>query len=478
MQINQGGLMSSNSIQKRTLSEKFIHFCNKWTPSTMVVAYIMTAIAVILVLVLTDTPFVSFTRGQQSVVWAWSRGLWSLLELGMQMSLILITGSVLASSPPVRKFLSKIAAKPNNMGQAVLLVLAVVPILNWFHFGLGIMVGIQFGRMIIFAAKKKGYKIHLPMFVTMLYAVGITGIGISQIAPAMSAVPGALKTLFQDESVKAMIPNVVPLAQSAFLIQNIISCIIVLFVVFFLIWILRPKKLDDYEEAPDQLIAEIEAQSKIGTEKVKGELPAEKLDNSVLPSLIMGAFALTALVVYYGTGGRPDLNGFNFTMITLCILLCGSTNQFIKTVQASIGSIWGIVIQFPFYAGIFGLIAFTGLNQVIVDFFMGFATKENWPFLAYVYTSIVNFAVPNGVAKFPIVAPYTVEVAARLGVPIGVMMNSYVAGDIVTNGFIPFWALPYLAMFKLDFKKIFPYVIFASIGAYIIYSVFFLFLYH
>jgi short-chain fatty acids transporter len=316
------------------------------------------------------------------------------------------------------------------------------------------------------------------MFVAMLYGCGITGIGISQIAPAMSAVPNALRnTFFRGSEIFDKIPEVVPLSESAFLLPNIISCILVMLIVFFLIWVLRPKSTDNYEEGSDALIAEIEAQSKIGVEKIQATLPSEKLDNSKITSYLMGAFALIALVVYFGSGGRPDLNGFNFLMITLCILLSGTPNQFVKSVQASISSIWGIVIQFPFYAGIFGLIAYTGLNVVIVDFFMSFATARNWPFVAFVYTSILNFAVPNGVAKFPIVAPYTVEVAARLGVPIGIMMNSYVAGDIVTNGFIPFWALPYLAMFKLDFKKIFPYVILASFGAYVIYSIFFAFIY-
>jgi short-chain fatty acids transporter len=355
--------------------------------------------------------------------------------------------------------------------------MAIIPVLNWFHFGLGIMMGIQFGRMVIYAAKKKGYKLHTPLFVALLYACGITGIGISQIASIYGTIPGSLRRLVTNESVRSMIPETIPLSETAFMWQNILCCVITLFVVFGVIWLMRPKRDSEFMEASDALISEIEAQSKIGQEKTKGTAPSEIIDTSFASSLLMGIFGLVCVVRFMATGGRLDFNGFNFIMIILSVLLCGSPNQFIKSVQSAIGATWGIIIQFPFYAGIFGLIAYTGLNQVIVDFFMKFATQQNFPFISYAYTSIVNFAVPNGAAKFPIVAPYIVEVAARLGIPIGTIMNSYTAGDIVTNGFIPFWALPYLAMFKLDFKKILPYTVVGSTAVYIVFSIFFLFIY-
>jgi short-chain fatty acids transporter len=469
--------MSSATIEKKSFSEKFIHFCDKWTPNSMVVAYLLTAIVAILALVLTDTPFISFAKGQQSIVKAWTDGFWAFLELAIQVSLILITGSVIASSPPVRKFLRNLAMKPNNMGQAILLVMAVVPLFNWFHFGLGIMLGIHLGRMVLYAAKQKGYKIHTPLFVCLLYACGITGIGISQIGSIYGTIPGSLRRLVTDEAVRGKIPEVVSLGETAFLPINILCCVIVLFVVFGMAWIIRPKKDSEYLEASDALIAEIEAQSKLGQNQVKAVLPSEKIDNSLITSLVMGAFGLLCVARFMATGGRLDFNGFNFIMIIISVLLCGSPSQFIRSVQSAIGSTWGIIIQFPFYAGIFGLIAYTGLNVVLVNFFMAFATQRNFPFIAYVYTSIVNFAVPNGAAKFPIVAPYLIEVATRLNIPMGTIMNAYTCGDVSTNGFIPFWALPYLAMFKLDFKKILPYCAFASIGAYLVFSLFFLFVY-
>ena len=470
--------MSSDTVQKRTFSENFIRFFDRWTPNSMVIAYLLTAIVAILALVFTDTPFVTFQAGQSSVIGAWGEGFWALLDLAMQMSLILITGSLIATAPPVRKFLQKVAMRPNNMGQAVLLVMAIVPLINWFHFGLGIMLGIHLGRQIVLAAKVKGYKLHNPLFVALLYGTGITGIGISQIAPIFGASQNALRSLFRhNPEVQAMIPEVVPLAQSAFLVQNILMCIIVLVVVFGAIWLMRPRKESSIIEPSEALIAEIEAQNKMGMDRPNMTSPAEKIDNSIIPSLIIGIFGLIWVVRFFIVSGRLDFNNFNMVMIIIGLLVCGSPNQFIRGVQSAIGSTWGIIIQFPFYAGIFGLITYTGLNEVIVTFFMSFATAQNWPFISYVYTSIVNIAVPSGGPKFFIVAPYVLEVAARLNVDIGTMLVAYVAGDVSTNGFLPFWALPYLALFKLDFKKILPYTAIGSTAAYVIFTIFFLFIF-
>ena len=130
--------MSSDAVQKRTLSESFIRFFNRWMPNSMVIAFILTGIVVILAFVFTKTPFVNFLPNvpmaqiatgatANSVIEAWGLGFWSLLELAMQMSLILITGSVIAASPFVRLGLKKLASKPNNMGQAILLVMLIVP---------------------------------------------------------------------------------------------------------------------------------------------------------------------------------------------------------------------------------------------------------------------------------------------------------------------------------------------------------------
>jgi short-chain fatty acids transporter len=196
-------------------------------------------------------------------------------------------------------------------------------------------------------------------------------------------------------------------------------------------------------------------------------------------SLIIGIAGLIWIVKFVVTQGLNNIsiNNFNFIMLIFGVLLCGSPNQYIKCVQSSVGQTWGVIIQFPLYAGIFGLIVYTGLATVIVNFFMSFATTRNFPVICFIYSSILNMAVPSGGSKFIIEAPYIIDVAAKLNVNIGVILDAYTAGDQVTNVIQPFWALPFLAAFQIDFKKILPYTCVACAGAYIVYLIFYGFIF-
>ncbi|MCL2804960.1 MAG: TIGR00366 family protein [Treponema sp.] len=483
--------MSSNTLEKRSWMDGFIRFFNRWMPNSMVIAYVLTAVVVVLALVFTSTPFVNFKPNiplaqlnagvtANSVIEAWGAGFWSLLELAMQMSLILITGSVIAASPFVRMGLKKLASKPNNMGQAILLVMLTIPLFNWFHFGLGIMLGIHLGRHIIMAAREKGYKIHNPLFVAILYGCGITGIGISQIAPVFGNSTGLIKRVIfaaKPAEFLANVPDRVPYAETVFSLQNVILCIVALIVCFGAIYLIRPKKEENYVAPSNDLYEEIETQQKLYTQvRPKPTSVAEALDNSPIVNFIIGAFGIVWVVRFFAVDGQLNFNNFNMLMLVIALLLSGTPNAFIRMVQMSLGQTWGVIIQFPFYAGIFGIITYTGLNRVFVEFFMSFATQGNWPLLTYIYTSIVNIAVPNGAAKFMVVAPYAFEVAVENNVPLSKMILAYTAGDFSTNGFLPFWALPYLAMFKLDFKHILPYTAIGGSAVYIIFMLFFIFI--
>jgi short-chain fatty acids transporter len=306
----------------------------------------------------------------------------------------------------------------------------------------------------------------------------VAGIGISQAGPIYGATPNGLRALVS-EAVKPLIPEVIPLGESVLLPANLINCILLGVIVLFVCLAIRPKKDENIIVADDALIAEIEAQNKIGTEKPKISSPAEWIDNSLILSLVVGIAGLIWIIKFVATVGLGNIsiNNFNFILLFLGLLLCGSPNQFIKGVQSAVNATWGVIIQFPFYAGIFGIIAYTGLATVIVNFFMRFATTENFPWICYIYSSILNMAVPSGGSKFIIEAPYILEVATRLNIPIGKILLSYTAGDQTTNIIQPFWALPYLTMFHIDFKKILPFTVLACVAAYVVFSIFFIFVY-
>ena len=194
-------------------------------------------------------------------------------------------------------------------------------------------------------------------------------------------------------------------------------------------------------------------------EKPDRSSPAAWINSSPLLNIIIGGVGLIWSVRLIATSGivNISLNNFNFIMLMLCVLLCWTPNIFCKCCADAIGNIWGVVVQFPFYAGIFGLITQTGLNEVIVHAFTSISTKETFPLVAYVYSALLNIVVPSGGSKFVIEAPYIVQVCTELDVSIARIIDVYNFADLNTNIIQPFWGLAFLAMFRIDFKQIIPY---------------------
>lgn len=472
--------MTPKESTKDRLTEGFIRFFERWTPNSMVFAFLLTIIVAVLALIFTDTPLlISVPDGNLSLVDAWVKGFWNLLTFSMQMALIMITGSVVATAPPVKRALHRLAYLPNNAFSAVLLILIVTGVTYWIHWGVGMMFSINLGREILAASKDKGYKIHQPAFVALSYSTFAAGIGLSQAAPILGATPNALRDLVVSESAKAYIPETVPLTQTVLSPVNLLQCALIFAVVLVMAWLLYPKKDAQIVELSDELYQDVKKSAETKLERHKAISPADWINHSPLLNLVIGGFGLFWIIKLMLSGGFANisLDNINFILLILGVLLCRDPETFCSCVVNATASVWGIIIQFPFYAGIFGIIAYTGLSDVIVNFFMSFATKENFPMVAYIYSAILNMAVPSGGSKFAIEAPYILDICSRLDISVEKILLAYTFGDQTTNIIQPFWALPFLAMYKIDFKHILPFAFIVCIAAIIINCIFTGFIY-
>jgi short-chain fatty acids transporter len=160
---------------------------------------------------------------------------------------------------------------------------------------------------------------------------------------------------------------------------------------------------------------------------------------------------------------KIDLDMVNFTFLSLAILLHRTSANAIAAAEEAGGVLSGIVLQFPLYAGIYGIFQGTGLTQVVGDFFVRHASAETFPAVVYWYSGIVNYFVPSGGAKWTIEAPYILEAARGLGVPPAKMILAYAWGDMATDLIQPFWAIPLLAVAKMEFKDILGYLLLACV---------------
>jgi len=141
-------------------------------------------------------------------------------------------------------------------------------------------------------------------------------------------------------------------------------------------------------------------------------------------------------------------------------------------------TVFGVIIQFPFYAGIFGIINFSGLAKVLAGWFMAISTAETYPWVVFTYSAILNFFVPSGGSKFVIEAPYIMPAAQELGANINYVINAYTNGDLLTNLLQPFWALPILGAFRISFRDILPYGLIICLYGYLVISATYLLFMH
>lgn len=450
-----------------SFTQKFSKFCHRWVPDAMVFVLLLTVIVAILAIIVVKAPILKSTANQYSILDAWIEGFWKLLEFAMQMVLIMVTGFVVASTPPVKKSMAKIASIPKSQTSAILLIGIVSFVMWWIHWGFGMMAGILLGREVLAQSKGKNYKIHKKALVGITYSITCAAAGISIAAPLFAANPGFLKSLVS-EDIAHLVPNALPLSETVLLPTVIIQSLVLAAMSLIVVLLMAPKRDEDIEEISEEFRKEILGMD--NTVKPIIETPADRINNSPVLNIIIGSFGLYWAIKLLATQGIVgiSINNYNFIMLTIGILLHWTPNNFTNAVQEACKAIWGVVIQFPFYAGIFGIITFTGLNHAIANAFVSISNATTFPAIAYVYSALLNFFVPSGGSKFIIEAPYIIPAAIDVGASLPAVLNAYSFGDLTTNLIQPFWALPILAMYKLKFNDILPYGFIVAIIALII----------
>jgi short-chain fatty acids transporter len=186
----------------------------------------------------------------------------------------------------------------------------------------------------------------------------------------------------------------------------------------------------------------------------------ERLTYSFWFSKGIALLFFTAVVVQYATAleqGSLSPNFLNFSMLGCCFLLHKNIHHFLLAVKEAVKGVGGILIQFPLYFGIMGLLSSSGLGQQIALVLVGFATPSTLPIITFFSAGILNLFVPSGGGQWAIQGPIIIESAQQLGVSLPKTIMAFAYGDQITNMLQPFWALPLLAITKLKAKELLPY---------------------
>jgi len=419
----------------RASAEFFSRIMQRWLPDTFVIAIILTAVVFLAGMV---------TQGQGIGAMAdhWGNGVWKLLGFSMQMLLILVLGTVLAMSRPVKAALRAIARMASTSSQGIILVTLTSMMALWVNWGFGLVVGALLAREVASHVKNS----HFPLLIAAAYSgLLVWHSGLSGSIPLKIASTGddALSQLLNGQTV--------PLLETIFAWQNIAIIIALAISLPILNILMMPDKNNRLglaaEEEPEPAV-DLTAMS-----------PAEKLEHYPIINYLLVAIGAVYLFGSFSSGRSISLNEIN-----LCLLLAGlalhiNPRNYLNAMNSAIGTSSGIILQFPLYAGVMGMMVGSGLAGAMSQWFVDISSAQSFPVITFLSAGVVNFFVPSGGGQWAVQAPIVVPAAAELGVPVSKAAMAVAWGDAWTNMIQPFWALPLLALSGLNLRQIMGYCV-------------------
>ncbi|MDC6484887.1 TIGR00366 family protein [Methylophilaceae bacterium] len=432
----------------QALARPFVLFVERFYPDAFIFVIILSLITFLSALFLTDSSV-------SSTLLAWGDGLPMLFKFTAQITIIMVGAHALAHTEPVQKFLTKIGQLPNSSNQAYGLVAFTAGIASLFAWSFGLIIGAIVARSVASECYKKSFKIHYPLLVASAYSgFVIWHMGYSSSAALFVATPGHL---LEDKI------GVIPVTETILSSANIVLALMALGIITIICPLMRPKDEDVIQFNPSP------------TENInkkflikKGELTLiEKFENHKSLNIFLGlAIVAYIFTTYSQKGFSLTLDIVSWTFLAFGLLLASSPMHFIKLVNNASSTVGPIILQYPFYSGIMGMMATTGLMKVITDWIVSIATPETLGFFAFLSGGLVNMFIPSGGGQWAVQGPIMVEAAQSLGVNPAIVVLGVAYGDQWSNMIQPFWTIPVLAIAGLHMRQILGYtfVIFIMTG--------------
>ena len=402
------------------------------------------AIAILLTLVTFGAAAALAGSSPSTIVIAWGRGFWTLSPFAMQMALVVLTGYLVASAPITDRLFAALAQHSGSPARAVALMAGVSMTLAWVHWGLSLVGTAMFVRHVARAQPRVDFRL---LVASAYLGMGTTWhAGLSGSVPLLMATPGH----FLQTST-----GLVPLSTTTFTPFNLILCAVVAVAMVTLTYWMHP--------AADRSVV-VAASALDGLERFTPPAApprasfASWCDHGPWLPLGLGVTGAVWLGWYVATSGAQlTLDVLNFAFLMLAVLLHRSVASLMAAGEQGARLLAGVVLQFPLYAGMYGVIEGTGLARVLGEMIATTASAASLPLLLYWYSSVLNVFVPSGGSKWALEAPFLLDAATRLGVGTDRVVLAYAWGDMASNLIQPFWALPLLAAARLGFRDILGY---------------------
>lgn len=461
--------MSTQAVESRSggnvferAGHRLAAVVERWMPSPFLFAIILSYVVFVAGVVVEGA-------GPTDMVTYWYEGFWAFLTFAMQMVLILMTGFVIAYHPRVNAGLRKLTKLPSSGAQAVVMVGVFSMAIAWIHWGFSLILGAIFAREMGKTAAEKDIDVHYPL----LCVAGYMGLGLTWHWGLSGSAPLLIGTAENEFIQQGVLDSVVPATQTIFSGYALALTVLSIVYASLVLYLLSPT--GDRAESIHEYVSESDLRSASATAADGGAAeadvgaasdassvaPAERIDNS---RVLGGLIALTgvAYVAYlFATQGLDalGLNVVNFGFLFIGLLVYTRPTVYRERFGEAATAAAGIVLLFPFFAGIQGMMNGSGLSATLAESILAVSTEATFPVVAWVVGSIVNLFVPSGGGEWIVLGPSVVSAAQDLGVPVGKATIAYAVGDAHTNLLNPFWAIPLLAITGIKAREMFGYAI-------------------
>ena len=442
----------------RGLGTRLSEWTERWVPDAWVICMSLTAIVMVLAVAVGGA-------GLEEATLAWGTGVWSLLALAMQFTIAFIAAAAVVSSRPAFRALDRLAALPDpeKPRQAVLLAGVFSIATGYVN---GAVCTVACALLVPFIARRNP-KVDIRVLIAAAY-LGLGTVwhgGLSGTAPLILATPG--NPLLEPATGLPIVERLFPVTETLFIPFNFVYLIaIALTALGAVVWLhpdrdvrtLSPAQVDAIFPEP-LAVADVPA------------TPAGRMD--AFPGFVWFAAALLLYPLWHaianrGFGESWNINAYNIVFLVLALALHGRPLPFLDACKRGLDPAFGLILQFPFYGGIFGVLQGTGLGAWLGDVFVTVATEGTYPLLVYVYSGVMNLFVPSAGSKWLIEAPYLIPVGKEVGVSTVTTLLAYSYGDSTTNLVQPMWALPLLAVTRIRFGEIVGYTFLVALACFVV----------
>jgi short-chain fatty acids transporter len=377
------------------------------------------------------------------------KSFWSLIPFTMQMVMIIIGGYVVASTPLVQGALEKLASVPKSPRQAIALVALFSMLTALISWGMSPIITALFVRQL--TRRVMGLDYRAAGAAAYLGTGTVWALGISSSAAMLMATRTAIPPKL------LAISGLIPLTGTIFLWPSTLTALILIITGVSGAYLSAPsaenaRTAESYGLRWEPFQLELEPRTK----------PGEWLEYSPLLTILVAALLCVYLVDVFRTSPQGalaalDLNTFNLLFITAGLLLQWRPKRFLRAVMDCVPGTAGIIVQFPLYAVIFGMIVGTGLSDKAARLLTSISTHDTFALLVGLYSATLGVFIPSGGSKWIIEAPYVLQAAIEHRVNLGWVVQIYNASEALPNLINPFYMLPLLGILRLRARDLVGY---------------------